>query len=98
MPINKAFGVVKSFCPLFTHSSPLFTGMWLGACRLFLFYIAKVIKIFNIIVVLNKNYFFSIWKSKWGCSKGRLVMEKTFCLYFPEKGCHLGTNRSDNET
>ena len=19
-------------------------------------------------------------------------------LYFPEKGCHLGTNRSDNET
>ena len=20
------------------------------------------------------------------------------CLYFPEKGCHLGTNRSDNET
>jgi hypothetical protein len=37
---------------------PLFTGMWLGACRLFLFYIAKVIKIFNIIVVLNKNYIF----------------------------------------
>ena len=35
-----------------------YTGMWLGACRLFLFYIAKVIKIFNIIVVLNKNYFF----------------------------------------
>ena len=34
------------------------TGMWLGACRLFLFYIAKVIKIFNIIVVLNKNYIF----------------------------------------
>ncbi|MED9890226.1 MAG: hypothetical protein UE905_12495, partial [Segatella copri] len=55
---------------LFTHSSPLFTGMWLGACRLFLFYIAKVIKIFNIIVVLNKNYiFFDI--DKWGCSKGR---------------------------
>ena len=21
-----------------------------------------------------------------------------FSLYFPEKGCHLGTNRSDNET
>ena len=21
-----------------------------------------------------------------------------FRLYFPEKGCHLGTNRSDNET
>ena len=21
-----------------------------------------------------------------------------FILYFPEKGCHLGTNRSDNET
>ena len=40
---------------------PLFTTlhrMWLGACRLFLFYIAKVIKIFNIIVVLNKNYIF----------------------------------------
>lgn len=33
-------------------------GMWLGACRLFLFYIAKVIKISNIIVVLNKNYIF----------------------------------------
>jgi len=32
--------------------------MWLGDCRLFLFYIAKVIKIFNIIVVLNKNYIF----------------------------------------
>ncbi|MBD9271621.1 MAG: hypothetical protein EGS53_01760 [Prevotella sp.] len=23
---------------------------------------------------------------------------KTDGLYFPEKGCHLGTNRSDNET
>ena len=24
----------------------------------------------------------------------------SFCriMYFPEKGCHLGTNRSDNET
>ena len=23
----------------------------------------------------------------------------SFCkVYFPEKGCHLGTNRSDNET
>ena len=22
----------------------------------------------------------------------------SFELYFPEKGCHLGTNRSDNET
>ena len=50
--------MVKSSYPLFTHSSPLFTGMWLGAGRLFLFYIAKVIKIFNIIVVLNKNYVF----------------------------------------
>ena len=53
-----AFRGVKSSWTLFTHSSPLFTGMWLGACRLFLFYIAKVIKIFNIIVVLNKNYIF----------------------------------------
>lgn len=26
----------------------------------------------------------------------RLVFESN--LYFPEKGCHLGTNRSDNET
>ena len=26
----------------------------------------------------------------------RPVTEKT--VYFPEKGCHLGTNRSDNET
>ena len=50
--------MVKSSWLLFTHSSPLFTGIWLGAYRLFLFYIAKVIKIFNIIVVLNKNYFF----------------------------------------
>ncbi len=49
--------MVKSSCSLFTHSSPLFTGMWLGACRLFLFYIAKVIKIFNIIVY-EKNYIF----------------------------------------
>ena len=24
--------------------------------------------------------------------------EKNKELYFPEKGCHLGTNRSDNET
>ena len=23
---------------------------------------------------------------------------KKLALYFPEKGCHLGTNRSDNET
>ena len=23
---------------------------------------------------------------------------ETESLYFPEKGCHLGTNRSDNET
>ena len=22
----------------------------------------------------------------------------THLMYFPEKGCHLGTNRSDNET
>ena len=21
-----------------------------------------------------------------------------YIVYFPEKGCHLGTNRSDNET
>ena len=23
---------------------------------------------------------------------------KVVVMYFPEKGCHLGTNRSDNET
>lgn len=23
---------------------------------------------------------------------------KNINMYFPEKGCHLGTNRSDNET
>ena len=23
---------------------------------------------------------------------------RNISLYFPEKGCHLGTNRSDNET
>ena len=23
---------------------------------------------------------------------------KNIKMYFPEKGCHLGTNRSDNET
>ena len=30
----------------------------------------------------------------------RLVFGALFfkSLYFPEKGCHLGTNRSDNET
>ena len=26
------------------------------------------------------------------------IYEAYSCLYFPEKGCHLGTNRSDNET
>ena len=25
-------------------------------------------------------------------------IQKFLTLYFPEKGCHLGTNRSDNET
>ena len=24
--------------------------------------------------------------------------KRSHFLYFPEKGCHLGTNRSDNET
>ena len=24
--------------------------------------------------------------------------DRWFRVYFPEKGCHLGTNRSDNET
>ena len=27
----------------------------------------------------------------------KILWEK-HSLYFPEKGCHLGTNRSDNET
>ena len=27
-----------------------------------------------------------------------LTIIKVVVLYFPEKGCHLGTNRSDNET
>jgi hypothetical protein len=26
------------------------------------------------------------------------VLKKKVTMYFPEKGCHLGTNRSDNET
>lgn len=28
----------------------------------------------------------------------QITMDDLFVLYFPEKGCHLGTNRSDNET
>ena len=34
-------------------------------------------------------------------SKKKKLWEKdsfTHIMYFPEKGCHLGTNRSDNET
>ena len=31
-------------------------------------------------------------------SAKRQVMKKIKKVYFPEKGCHLGTNRSDNET
>ena len=31
-----------------------------------------------------------------GGEKG--VLPSAFSMYFPEKGCHLGTNRSDNET
>ena len=27
-----------------------------------------------------------------------LLLSSDNFLYFPEKGCHLGTNRSDNET
>ena len=27
-----------------------------------------------------------------------LCIIKYTYMYFPEKGCHLGTNRSDNET
>ena len=27
-----------------------------------------------------------------------VFQKKSVSLYFPEKGCHLGTNRSDNET
>ena len=30
-------------------------------------------------------------------TRGR-IFTRTSKLYFPEKGCHLGTNRSDNET
>ena len=28
----------------------------------------------------------------------QIIPQKKCGLYFPEKGCHLGTNRSDNET
>ena len=28
----------------------------------------------------------------------RFDFVRCMILYFPEKGCHLGTNRSDNET
>ena len=27
-----------------------------------------------------------------------MILRIFIILYFPEKGCHLGTNRSDNET
>ena len=41
-----------------------------------------------------------------GCLSGDFLLNKLvrvdfgrcMMLYFPEKGCHLGTNRSDNET
>nr|WP_287802869.1 hypothetical protein [Prevotella sp.] len=29
---------------------------------------------------------------------GKILHIMSVVLYFPEKGCHLGTNRSDNET
>ena len=36
----------------------------------------------------------------FGVYKAKIVTNsKQKCaMYFPEKGCHLGTNRSDNET
>ena len=34
-------------------------------------------------------------KETCGPSNALVTYEK---VYFPEKGCHLGTNRSDNET
>ena len=34
-----------------------------------------------------------------GCLSGDFLLNKLVrVVYFPEKGCHLGTNRSDNET
>ena len=30
--------------------------------------------------------------------KNRFIFLVKIQVYFPEKGCHLGTNRSDNET
>ena len=35
-----------------------------------------------------------IMKTQWKDNIYRIILR----LYFPEKGCHLGTNRSDNET
>ena len=32
------------------------------------------------------------------CKNRFIFLVKIQELYFPEKGCHLGTNRSDNET
>ena len=40
------------------------------------------------------------YKSVWIRSLSDVEVRKS-CIkevYFPEKGCHLGTNRSDNET
>lgn len=47
----------------------------------------------------NKSYFLS--KSNLNLYtefKSAHSQSREHAVYFPEKGCHLGTNRSDNET
>ena len=45
----------------------------------------------------EQNTYSTIIEKKWAkdCSNDSKIH---VLLYFPEKGCHLGTNRSDNET
>ena len=52
--------------------------------------ISENTQIFLVEILENTQIFYNI-----------VVVLPTFYrkwLYFPEKGCHLGTNRSDNET
>ena len=39
-----------------------------------------------------------IMKTQWKDNIYRIILRLNDNVYFPEKGCHLGTNRSDNET
>lgn len=58
--------------------------------QIFLVEILKNTQIFLAEILENTQIFYNI-----------VVVLPTFYrkwLYFPEKGCHLGTNRSDNET